>query len=131
MILFPLTVNATNNITQKDTQYDWLIKHPVILDVLKYENEERLRYNLPNLILDTELCLLAQKHANWMAETGWYVHSNYGIPEIIHCGPLNSRDAVNGWIFSPAHHNIMLSGSKAGVGYMVKNGVTYWVTLIR
>lgn len=109
----------------------WLTEHPVIREMQVLQNAERQRWGLSPLVMDPALCLAAQQHAVWMADTGWYVHSRMGIPEIIHSGPLTAVDAVNGWIWSPAHHGIMLSGSRAGFGYMVKNGVTYWVTLVR
>ena len=115
----------------QEDKHAWLTKHPTILKMQDLENAERSRHSLPPLKMNPELCLLAQKHAQWMGDTGWYVHSNMGIPEIIHSGPATPEDAVNGWIWSPAHHWVMLSGSEAGYGYTVRNGVTYWVTLIR
>ena len=114
-----------------EDKHGWLTKHPTILKMQDLENAERTRYSLPPLKMNAELCLLAQKHAEWMGDTGWYTHSNMGIPEIIHSGPPTVEDAVNGWIWSPAHHWVMLSGSEAGYGYTVRNGVTYWVTLVR
>ena len=110
---------------------DWLVKHPVITKMVELENLDRSRYNLPPLKLNTELSLLAQKHAQWMSDTGRYVHSNYGMAEIIHSGPTTVEGAITGWIYSPAHHRIMLSGSEVGCGYMVNNGITYWVSIIR
>jgi hypothetical protein len=109
----------------------WLTKHPVILKMMELENQERARYGLPPLRLNPQMCLAAQQHARWMAETGYYTHSNLGWPEIIHAGPRTPEDAVNGWIYSPAHHGIMLSGSEAGFGYAVNGGVGYWVTVIQ
>lgn len=115
----------------EDDKHVWLTKHPTITRMQELENQERARWGLPPLKMNPELCLLAQKHAKWMADTGWYMHSSMGIPEIIHSGPMTPEDAVNGWIWSPAHHGIMLSGTEAGFGYMVRNGQTYWVTLVR
>ncbi len=114
-----------------EDKHGWLTKHPTISRLHELQNQERARYGLPRLRMNPELCLLAQRHAVWMADTGWYMHSSFGIPEIIHSGPLTPDDAVNGWIWSPAHHGIMLSGTQAGFGYMVRNGVTYWVTLVQ
>lgn len=109
----------------------WLTEHPTILKLMKLENQERARYGLPPLRMNTEMCLAAQKHAQWMAQTGYYVHSGLPWPEIIHHGPKTPEGAVTGWIYSPPHHGIMLSGSHAGFGYAVRNGYTYWVTLIQ
>jgi len=131
MALFLLFGAGSITADEKADDHAWLTKHPTILRMQELQNQERARNGLPPLKMNVELCLLAQKHARWMADTGWYMHSSYGIPEIIHSGPMAPEDAVNGWIWSPAHHWIMLSGSEAGFGYMVRNGATYWVTLVR
>jgi len=109
----------------------WLTAHPTIQRVLELENEERARYGLPALKLNPEMCKAAQNHATWMANTGYYTHSNLPWPEIIHSGPRTPEGAVTGWIYSPSHHGIMLSGREAGIGYAVRNGATYWVTVIQ
>jgi uncharacterized protein YkwD len=108
-------------------KHDWLTKHPTILKLLKSTNEERKRNGLSELKLNTKLCLAAQKHAVWMAETGYYQHSDLPWPEIIHSGPQTPEDAVSGWIYSPAHYGILLSGDEVGFGYMINGGSTYWV----
>tara|TARA_R110002095_G_scaffold98386_3_gene86499 strand:- start:278 stop:712 length:435 start_codon:yes stop_codon:yes gene_type:complete len=112
---------------KKSDEHDWLIKHPTIVKLLKLHNEERARNGLSPLTLNTRMCLKAQEHATWMAETGYYQHSSLPWPEIIFQGPTSAAAAVNGWIASPAHHSIMLTGSQAGFGYMVLNGQYYWV----
>ncbi len=111
----------------KDTRYAWLVQHPVIQRLQQLINDERARWGLPPVQLDPDLCLAAQEHADWMGDTGYYMHSNLPWAEIIYMGPLTPEDAVNGWIASPPHHRIMLSGTQAGFGYAVRNGVTYWV----
>ena len=131
LILAPILLAADEAKEVKEAKHVWLTKHPTIARMLELQNKERVRNGLRPLMLNTELCILAQRHACWMADTGWYVHSNMGIPEIIHSGPRTPEDAVNGWIWSPAHHWVMLSGNEAGCGYMVRNGVTYWVTLVK
>lgn len=109
-----------------------LAQHPTLLRMLELQNRERARYGLPPLKINAEMCVAAQKHALWMATTGWYVHSNLGMSEIIHCGPMNPADAVNGWIYSPPHHGVMLSGAtEAGLGYSIQNGTPFWVTIVR
>lgn len=112
-------------------EHDWLIKHPVILRVLELQNAERARLGRPALTLNVEMCLAAQNHAVWMAETGFYQHSRLPWPEIIFQGPTSPEAAVQGWIASPAHHGIMLTGTQVGLGYMKLNGRTYWVGVFR
>jgi uncharacterized protein YkwD len=115
----------------KPGKHDWLLKHATIQTLLKLHNEERARNGRPKLALNPRMCLEAQKHAVWMAETGIYQHSGLPWQEIIFQGPQSEQAAVQGWIHSPAHHGIMLSGSECGFGYMVINGRTYWVGVFR
>lgn len=126
LLILALNLGASDSAKVSEAEkHAWLTKHPTIVRMFELQNQERARNGLHPLRLNPELCILAQRHARWMADTGWYVHSNMGIPEIIHSGPMTPEDAVNGWIWSPAHHWIMLSGNEAGCGYMVRNGVTY------
>jgi uncharacterized protein YkwD len=110
----------------------WLAQHPTLLQMLELQNQERARYGIHPLTINPAMCMAAQQHAHWMASTGWYQHSNLGWPEIIHSGPYDPEGAVSGWIYSPAHHSIMLSGgTQAGFGYSIKNGTPFWVTVIQ
>lgn len=116
----------------KENRLQWLTEHPVIREMWRQCNAERARYGLPPLKLSPSLCLDAQRHAEWMAETGWYQHSALPWAEIIHHGPQTVTDCINGWIFSPAHHGLMLGGFReCGFGYMQRNGFTYWVGVFR
>lgn len=112
----------------KESEHKWLTEHPVIVRVQELINAERARYGLHPVEIDPYMCLKAQEHAVWMAQTGYYQHSNLPWPEIIFYGPATPEAAVQGWIYSGPHHGIMLSGAtKAGFGYMVVNGRPYWV----
>ena len=113
------------------TAAEKLMADPTIVEMQKFENQERARYGLRPFHMDGQMCVLAQRHAEWMASTGNYVHSNLGYSEIIHSGPQSARDAVTGWIYSPPHHGIMLSGGTAGHGVARRNGYAYWVTIVR
>ncbi len=105
----------------KQAAQEWLIQHPTLQRIMELQNQERARYGLHPLTINP-----------MMASTGWYQHSNLGWPEIIHSGPYSPEGAVTGWIYSPAHHSIMLSGgTQAGFGYSVKNGTPFWVTVIQ
>lgn len=112
-------------------EQEWLTEHPTIQRLLALHNAERARYGLPPLELNPQMCLAAQRHANWMARTGVFSHSNLPWMEIIANGANSARGAVQMWINSPAHHNLMLSGAEAGFGYMIRNGRTYWVGVFR
>lgn len=128
----PGSLHSAENSDAKETEYAWLTQHPVILDMQRHINEERARYQLDPVKIDPEMCLKAQKHAVWMAETGYFQHSNFSGMEIIYYGANSAKGAVNGWIWSPPHHGIMLSrATDAGFGYMVIDGRTYWVGVFR
>jgi uncharacterized protein YkwD len=114
------------------TQHDWLVKHPTIVRLVTLTNQHRAQYGLAPLKVNAEMCLAAQRHANWMCDAQSLTHSGLPYQEIIFLGPRQPEDAVNGWIYSPAHHGIMLSGSsEVGFGYMVRNGQPAWVGVFR
>ena len=73
----------------------------------------------------------AQKHADWMATTGQFVHSEMGYWEVIQTGPQTPQKAIKGWLESQAHREILMSGAEIGFGFAESNGVLYWVGLVR
>ena len=114
----------------KASRTGWLTQNPTIVRMMELQNNERARCGLAPLQMNEKMSLAAQKHAEWMAETGYYMHSNLPWPEIIHAGPRTAQGAVNDWIWSPSHHGVMLTGQVAGFGHAMNNGVGYWVTVI-
>lgn len=113
------------------SQQDWLTKHPTVSSLVSLTNAHRARYGLRPVTVNAQMCVAAQNHANWMASTGYFQHSGLPYMEIIFYGPRSTNDAINGWIASPAHHSIMLSGSQVGFGYANRNGTPYWVGVFR
>lgn len=111
--------------------HDWLVKNESILRLVASTNQHRAQMGLPPVILDTQMCLDAQRHANWMAATGAFQHSGLPYMEIIFQAVPTPEAAVQGWIASPPHHGIMLSGSRVGFGYQVRGGYPYWVGVFR
>jgi uncharacterized protein YkwD len=93
------------------------------------QNRIRHMYGYDPLRFDRGLQVRAQRHAEWMAATGRYEHSGE-VAEIIFKGPTNARDAFNGYLYSPPHFSVMLSGTRAGHGHAVRNGVHWWVTIV-
>ena len=73
----------------------------------------------------------AQKHADWMASTGLFVHSNLDYWEVILMGPQTPEKALEGWLDSKDHRKILMSGGEIGFGYARINGVAYWVGMVR
>ena len=73
----------------------------------------------------------AQKHADWMASTGQFVHSNMDYWEVILMGPQTPEKALEGWLDSKDHRKILMSGGEIGFGYARINGGAYWVGMVR
>jgi uncharacterized protein YkwD len=117
--------------TVKTGKHDWLLQHPTIQALVAKTNAHRSQMGLGPVKLNADMALAAQRHANWMASTGAYQHSGLPYAEIIFAGPTSADAAIQGWIASPAHHGIMLSGSEVGFGYMIRNGQPYWVGVFR
>ncbi len=118
-------------IKEKPGPNDWLIKNENILRLVAQTNQHRAQMGLGPVVLDTNMCLDAQRHASWMAATGAFQHSGQPYLEIIFHGVATPEAAIQGWIASPAHHGIMLSGSRVGFGYQVRGGYPYWVGVFR
>ena len=125
------SAEMSERVEKHSQNLEWLVKHPTILRLLELHNQERARVGLSPSKLNPVMCLAAQKHAVWMAETGWMSHSGLPYRENIFMGVSTPEDATNGWIWSPAHHGNMLSGSEVGFGYMILNGRPCWCSVMQ
>ena len=114
-------------VEERSGPYDWLIKNENIIRLVSSTNEHRARMGLTPVVLDTSMCLDAQRHADWMASFGSFQHSSLPYMEIIFNGVSSPEAAVQGWIASPQHHAIMQSGTKVGFGYQLRGGHPYCV----
>ena len=81
--------------------------------------------------LVVEISRDAQKHADWMASTGQFVHSDLDYWEVILMGPGTPEKAIEGWMDSKNHRKILMSGGEIGFGYAKITGVVYWVGMVR
>lgn len=120
-----------SRVERHSEKLDWLVSHPTIQRLLELHNVERVRNGLAPFKLNAKMCLDAQKHAVWMAETGWFQHSGLPYRENIYWGVATPEDATQGWIWSPAHHVNILSGTEVGFGYMILNGRPYWCAVMQ
>lgn len=106
-----------------------LHEHPTLVTMAERNNELRQRHGLPAQRVSPYLTLLAQRHAEWMASTGSFVHNfQHPYPEIIYWNARSIEDAFNGWMNSGPHRAIIMSGTQSvGFGYAVSDsGQTYW-----
>jgi len=123
---------------------DFLHKHPTLVKMWHHSNQVRARYQLPPQRISPELTKAAQDHAWYMARTGQFSHSVNGgfvsrarrhhypgspYGEIILYGSPSISECFNGWLNSPGHRAILLSGAReVGYGYAIsRNGTAYWV----
>jgi uncharacterized protein YkwD len=105
--------------------------HPTIARLLELHNQTRARVGLPALALSQQMCSAAQRHANWMASTGSFVHSGLPYRENIAYGQASPEHAVQTWTYSPGHYQNMCSGRSVGFGYQVRGGMGYWVAVFQ
>lgn len=124
-------VTTKKPVLAQPAKHDWLVSHPTIQELVTRTNAHRAQMGRGPVRLNADMALAAQRHAQWMADTGAYQHSGLPYMEVIFSGPRSAADSVQGWIASPAHHSILLSGSEVGFGYMIRNGQTYWVGVFR
>lgn len=125
------SAEMSERVEKNSRKLDWLVKHPTIVKLLELHNQERARVGLSPFKLNPEMCLAAQRHAVWMSETGSFSHSGLPYRENIFMGVTTPEAATNGWIWSPAHHANMLSGTEVGFGYMVLNGRYCWCAVMQ
>ncbi len=120
----------------------------VEMEVVKLVNIERQKEGLAPLTYSEELSKVAKLKSQDMADNNYFNHNsptygdpftmmkNFGIKystagENIAKGYFNAQSVMNGWMNSSGHRaNIMNpSFGKIGVGYVEKNGTTYWTQM--
>ncbi len=115
--------------------------------VLEIVNRERAANGLSALKLDTALSKVAQAKAEDMLKNNYFSHTSptYGSPfemlktfgisyrsagENIAKGQKTPESVMQAWMASSGHRkNILGNYTRLGVGYVNKNGVTYWVQM--
>ena len=117
-------------------------------EVVRLVNEERTKAGLKPLTYSAELSKVAKAKSQDMADKNYFSHTSptYGDPfammksfgisyrtagENIAKGYSSAASVMNGWMNSEGHRANILNGNfgKIGVGYVVKNGTTYWTQM--
>lgn len=117
-------------------------------EVLRLVNVERSKAGLSALKMSSELSNVARKKSQDMADKNYFSHTSptYGSPfdmmkqfgikytaagENIAKGYNSAEAVMNGWMNSPGHKANILSSKfgTLGVGYVNKNGTTYWTQM--
>ncbi len=134
------TENTEPNITDQTKAVE--------LEVVRLVNEERKKAGLASLTHNDELSRVARFKSQDMADKNYFSHNSptYGDPftmmknfginyrtagENIAKGYPNAQSVVKGWMNSPGHRANILNPKfgTIGVGYVVKNGTTYWTQM--
>lgn len=117
--------------------------------LLDLHNLERSKKGVSLLVLDSKLTVVAQEHANWMAENQVMSHTGEGRSTVSHrvrnagiefggvgenvaCGQLTAEEVVQAWMNSLGHRLNILNKSYNKVGFGIatdKNGKKYWCTV--
>nr|WP_289038921.1 CAP domain-containing protein [uncultured Allobacillus sp.] len=116
--------------------------------VLELVNEERKAQGLKPLEFSVQVSEVARAKSHDMADSNYFDHQspNYGSPfemmqtfgvdyraagENIAMGQRSPEEVMNGWMNSEGHRkNIMHDQfTHLGVGYVEKNGTTYWTQM--
>ena len=109
----------------------WHVHDPVIQDMHSEANKWRTRYGVVSITLDEQCCILAQRHAEFMAQHNWFEHGQHD--QIISRGYRDATGAIWSWVNSPPHLQCLISGRRrCGWGHAVsQDGVHYWAGVFR
>jgi uncharacterized protein YkwD len=103
-------------------------------NVVKYTNEQRVRYGLPPLVVDKELMETAREQAAWMTRSHSMTHTRRPLAENIAMGQPHSSDAVEAWMNSSGHRANILNPGHRRIGvaaFRTESGTIYWCQQFR
>lgn len=109
------------------------------LELLRLHNQKRESVGLRSLEMNESLCNYAQRHAEFMAESGSLHHSSMSalqkfsgrgsVAENIAWGQSDPKSVVSDWMWSPGHRRNILGSAYKKVGFGMKEdskGRNYW-----
>lgn len=130
----PVCVPSTENIERASAEYDRCVggscpirsitsaalnvPRTVVANLLDVANRTRVRYGLAALSYDANLEAGAQYQANYCAQRGALIHGR-GAIEILAYNSQGLEAALNQWLASPAHRQILLNGGYRYAGVAV------------
>lgn len=92
-------------------------------------NNERARYGLPPLEIDSALQQQARGHAAWMTNHQSLQHTSAFVGENIGLGQRSAEEIIAAWMSSSGHRANILNGSYHKIGaaaYTATDGSIYW-----
>ncbi len=109
----------------------WHANDPTIQAMHSSANQWRAHYQRSSLTLDEHCCVLAQRHAERMAQHHWFEHGLHD--QIISRGYQDAPGAIWSWVNSPPHFRWILTNRRAcGWGHAVSSsGTHYWAGVFR
>lgn len=142
------TNNDTTNNQNNQEQNTGSSVSAIESEVLRLVNIERSKVGVSPLKMSTELSSVARRKSQDMADKNYFSHTSptYGSPfdmmkqfgikytaagENIAKGHTSAEAVMKGWMNSQGHKDNILSPKfgTIGVGYVVKNGTTYWTQM--
>jgi len=139
-----LLVAAILSAPPAEKKKDPIHERPIIVEMLKNNNEYRKGKKLKPMKISPELTKAAQGHADFMARTGGYGHYTNGSPaqraanagfsgyrrENIAAGQTTVKAAFAIWIGSTPHRaNLESNTTHCGFGFSNERGWPYWVAM--
>lgn len=98
-------------------------------DFLRYVNYARSLNGAGPLTVDPYLMSVAASHTHWMASSGRFQHSSYGVAENIAMGQRSVWEVYNSWWNSSGHRQNLLGRGYSRVGLAYVNG--YWTAVFQ
>jgi uncharacterized protein YkwD len=99
------------------------------VDFLRYVNYARSLNGAGPLVVDPYLMSVAASHTHWMASSGRFQHSSYGVAENIAMGQRSVWEVYNSWWNSSGHRQNLLGRGYSRVGLAYVNG--YWTAVFQ
>lgn len=138
---------TTEQTTQKPTNNN-TNQNSMAQQVVELVNNERAKYGLAPLAVDSSVSKVAQAKSEDMRDNNYFSHTSptYGSPfemlkafgvnyssagENIAKGQKTAQAVVEAWMNSEGHRENILNSNytKIGVGYATGNGTTYWTQM--
>jgi uncharacterized protein YkwD len=100
--------------------------HESTQQLLTLINVQRERLDIDPLELDLDMCLAAWESSRFFMPSNGQFHNGSPYSQAIFVGPRSHRAAISGFMDSPGHRAILLSGAKAGIAYWSDGNETYY-----
>ena len=108
---------------------EYVLMHPVEVQIAEETNRERVKHGLKPLRIDWELVTSARRPTSWMATNHALQHTSEAVAENIAMGQSSAAAAVAAWMNSRGHRANLLNRGNRRLGvaaYTASDGTIYW-----